>query len=336
MGYQARAPTYQSAPPFRAAPDAFGQRVMSRSEHDGVMERSSTRVHAAPGGHSSLSLADGSGTAQFGGRANAPSAHSRYPPSSNQPPAHYVAQRPFEGSHCSTTQDPYSQLSYAPYQQQHHGQQPPQYRQQATQHVQQAGYGRQPHYGQQQPYGSGQPQQGYYPSAAPVPHLAPQAAPIAPLYCNEGGVHQGRSSTRVAAPPGGHSSFSFAHHSEPRGPPPKQAYAPSGPLQPYGYEGDSLSQHVAEVRSRNNSQGSSQLPSPPNSSGTSQAPMPASEMLYCGEGGVMRGRASTRVAAPPGGHSSLSLGWGSSDRVLTANHGRGHVHRPGETPYLIG
>jgi hypothetical protein len=267
--------------------EAFGQRVPSRSEHHGVMDRNSTRVHAAPGGHSSLSLADGSGSTPFADRSGAPP-----PPHDNRRPPHHS-----------------QPMSHAPYPQQHH-------------------------------------------DAPPQHSSQPPAMPTAPLYCNEGGVHQGRSSTRVAAPPGGHSSFSFAYN-PPAAPaaavlPPQHAYARPAPnhrQQPFGNAGDSLSEHVAQVRSRSNSRNTQELvqstdrysqpryPEPP-----TQAPAPApEEMLYCGEGGVIRGRASTRVAAPPGGHSSFSLGWGSAESARKpGGYGRGVLPTSGRAPLVPG
>ena len=51
---------YQHTP--RGAPDLHqvvaGGRMPTRTEHTGISDHSSTRVHAAPGGHSSLSLSD--------------------------------------------------------------------------------------------------------------------------------------------------------------------------------------------------------------------------------------------------------------------------------------
>lgn len=275
----------------------------------GIMDRNSTRVQAAPGGRSSLSLTDGSGSTPFEGRSGAP------------PPLQYnqQASRGVLGY--------YSQpMSHDPYAQQHHH---------APPHHCSQPQGVQPHQYGQMPQ---MPSHGQYYSPSGAPH-APSAVTTAPLYCNEGGVHQGRSSTRVAAPPGGHSSFSFAYHS----PAPPAVLVPSAQdacarpaahqrQQPFGSTGDSLTEHVAQVRSRSNSRNTQEIvqspdrylqPRYPDGSTHIQAPAPAAEMLYCGEGGVIRGRASTRVAAPPGGHSSFSLGWGPAESAAKPG---GYMH----------
>lgn len=296
------APSPGGHPSFSQPPgDAHGRRVASRSEHDGIMDRNSTRVHAAPGGRSSISLTDGSGSMPFGDRSGAP------------PPPHYNQPAP----------------AHKPYAQQYHHV-PPQY----CSHPQDL----QPHPNGQQPQMSLHAQH-YNPTWA---LNAPPAVPTAPLYCNEGGVHQGRSSTRVAAPPGGHSSFSFGHN--PPAAPTAQVLprpAPHHRHQPFGNAADSLSEHVAQVRSRSNSRNTQELVQPrdrysqprlPDGSAANQAPAHAAEMLYCGEGGVIRGRASTRVAAPPGGHSSFSLGWGTAPSSAPRNM----LHAPGRAPLVLG
>jgi hypothetical protein len=263
------------------------------------MDRSSTRVQAAPGGRSSLSLTDGSGSTPFGDRSGtSPQLHY------NQPTSHGYHSQPMP-------HDPQGL-------QQQYGQLP-----------------------QMAPH-----EQHYHPTGAPL------AVPTAPLYCNEGGVHQGRSSTRVAAPPGGHSSFSFAYHSHAAPaslfPSPQDAYGHRR-QQSFGDAGDSLSEHVAQVRSRIDSRNTQELVQSPDRysqprypDGLPQknpAPAPAAEMLYCGEGGVIRGRASTRVAAPPGGHSSFSLGWGPAESATKPGgsmHPRSVLPASGRATMVLG
>lgn len=42
--------------PQRAESLPAGQRIVNRSQHNGMQERSSTRIHSAPGGHSTINL----------------------------------------------------------------------------------------------------------------------------------------------------------------------------------------------------------------------------------------------------------------------------------------
>ena len=252
---------------------AFGQRVTNRSEHFGVQDRSSTRIHAAPGGRSNLSLSDGSNASQFSGRARNDMFLHQQPHVPRQQQAPRSSMLDYNSQ--PNAYDPYSQ-------------------QQQRQH----GYGK-----------AARQQQQYY--NTPKPYQAQPSAAAAPLFCNEGGVHQGRSSTRVAAPPGGHSSFSFGNDSAP----PRARVTPQHAYtQPYGYENDALSQHVAQMR--HNSQLGSRSASPSYQQQMhggdvgalpGQAAQPVAEALFCNEGGVMRGRSSTRIAAPPGGRSSFSF-----------------------------
>jgi len=326
LGYN-RAPPSQQQQPARPngmpSGDAFGQRVTNRSEHSGVQDRSSTRIHAAPGGRSNLSLSDGSSASQFAGRSDPPARarHDLY----QQQPAPRQQQAP-RSSMLDYNPQP---NAYDPYSQQ----------QQQQQYVPQQGYGGQPQ-PQQQHY---QQQQEYY--NPPIPYQAQPSASAAPLYCNEGGVHQGRSSTRIAAPPGGHSSFSFGNDPPARAAPPQQAYAPPPPqyaaAQPYGYENDALSQHVAQVNSQYASRSNTpthgqQRQGAHGGAPPGQSAQPVAEALYCGEGGVMRGRSSTRVAAPPGGRSSFTFGNDAPPAQSGYVHPRSQIHTSGRPPLVLG
>ena len=58
--YQQQLEDAHPAAPQHAHQMVAGGRMPTRNEHTGISDHPSTRVHAAPGGHSSLSLSDGS------------------------------------------------------------------------------------------------------------------------------------------------------------------------------------------------------------------------------------------------------------------------------------
>lgn len=125
------------------------------------------------------------------------------------------------------------------------------------------------------------------------------------FFCQEGGQVRGRASSRVMAAPGGKSTaFDFIKDMNGQAPASKQQQQQQGRQPPAV-----IQQRQQQVPVPAPIQQKSLAVEPPQ-------PKPLSENnavtgtytgMYCTEGGQVRGRASSRVLAPPGGGSSIQF-----------------------------